>query len=52
MCQIGNESGIRALSMILMEEKKNPIPVQTNTIELLKGKTALITGGSGEIDEL
>lgn len=35
--------------MLAKEEKKIPIPVQANTTELLKGKTALITGGSGGI---
>lgn len=35
--------------MMLQEEKKIPIPVQVNTTNLLNGKIALITGGSGGI---
>lgn len=34
---------------MLQEEKKIPIPVQVNTTNLLNGKIALITGGSGGI---
>lgn len=35
--------------MIFKEEKKIPIPNPINAPELLKGKVALITGGSGGI---
>lgn len=41
--------GIKSIIMLTKEEKKIPIPLQTNTTELLKGKTALITGGTGGI---
>ena len=40
---------IKSLIMLLKEEKKIPIPRPINTSELLKGKVALITGGSGGI---
>ena len=40
---------IRNLAMIFKEEKKIPIPNPINAPELLKGKVALITGGSGGI---
>lgn len=40
---------VRNLVMIFKEEKKIPIPEPINTMELLKGKVALITGGSGGI---
>ena len=35
--------------MLIKEERKIPIPVPINAPELLKGKVALITGGSGGI---
>lgn len=37
------------IMMIAKEEKKIPIPNPINAPELLKGKVALITGGSGGI---
>ena len=40
---------IKSLIMLLKEEKKIPIPRPIHTSELLKGKVALITGGSGGI---
>lgn len=40
---------IRSVIMLLKEEKKIPIPNPINVPELLKGKVALITGGSGGI---
>ena len=40
---------VRNLVMIFKEEKKIPIPKPINAPELLKGKVALITGGSGGI---
>ncbi len=40
---------IRNMIMIFKEEKKIPIPSPINAPELLKGKVALITGGSGGI---
>ena len=40
---------IRNMVMIFKEEKKIPIPNPINAPELLKGKVALITGGSGGI---
>ena len=40
---------IRNMIMIFKEEKKIPIPDPINAPELLKGKVALITGGSGGI---
>lgn len=40
---------IRNMIMIFKEEKKIPIPKPINTSELLKGKVALITGGSSGI---
>lgn len=40
---------IKSLIMLLKEEKKIPIPNPINTPELLKGKIALITGGSSGI---
>ena len=40
---------VRDLVMIFKEEKKIPIPKPINAPELLKGKVALITGGSGGI---
>ena len=40
---------VRNLVMIFKEEKKIPIPKPINTTELLNGKVALITGGSGGI---
>lgn len=39
----------RSFVMIFKEEKKVAYPVPLNTTELLKGKVALITGGSGGI---
>ena len=35
--------------MLLKSKKKIPIPMPINAQELLKGKVALITGGSGGI---
>ncbi len=40
---------IKNLVMIFKEEKKIPIPSPVNAPELLKGKVALITGGSSGI---
>ena len=40
---------IRNMIMIFKEEKKIPIPDPINAPELLKGRVALITGGSGGI---
>ena len=40
---------IRKMIMVCKEEKKIPIPNPVNAPELLKGKVALITGGSGGI---
>ena len=40
---------IRNMLMIFKEEKKIPIPTPVNAPELLKGKVALITGGSSGI---
>lgn len=45
----GIKKVIRSIWMMLQEEKKIPIPVQVNTTNLLNGKIALITGGSGGI---
>lgn len=39
----------RSFVMVFKEEKKIAYPVPVNTTELLKGKVALITGGSGGI---
>lgn len=43
------KNALRSTAMIFKEEKKIPIPHQMNTTELLTGKIALITGGSGGI---
>ena len=43
------KKNIRNMIMIFKEEKKIPIPTPVNTKELLTGKVALITGGSGGI---
>ena len=40
---------VRTAIMLLKEEKKIPIPTPINVPELLQGKVALITGGSGGI---
>ena len=40
---------MKSAIMLLKSEKKIPIPTPVNTTELLKGKVALITGGSGGI---
>ena len=40
---------LKKIVMIFKEEKKIPIPKPINASELLKGKVALITGGSGGI---
>ena len=40
---------IKYMIMLFKEEKKIPIPNPINAPELLKGKIALITGGSGGI---
>ena len=40
---------VKNLVMLFKEEKKIPIPTPVNAPELLKGKVALITGGSGGI---
>lgn len=40
---------LRSLILLTKEEKKIPISTPVNTNELLKGKIALITGGSGGI---
>ena len=40
---------IRNMVMIFKEEKKIPISIPINVSEILKGKVALITGGSGGI---
>lgn len=40
---------IRNMVMIFKEEKQIPIPIPINVPEILKGKVALITGGSGGI---
>ena len=40
---------IRNMVMIFKEEKKIPIPNPINASKLLKGKVALITGGSSGI---
>ncbi len=40
---------IKNMIMIFKEEKKIPIPNPINVPELLQGKVALITGGSGGI---
>ena len=40
---------IRKTMLLFKEEKKIPIPTPINAPELLKGKVALITGGSGGI---
>ena len=40
---------IKSAVLLFKEEKKIPIPTPVNTTELLKGKVALITGGSGGI---
>jgi 3-oxoacyl-[acyl-carrier protein] reductase len=42
---------IKSMIYLLKEEKKIPIPTQVNTTELLEGKVALITGGTGGIGE-
>lgn len=38
---------IKSAVMLFKSEKKVPIPTPVSTEELLKGKVALITGGSG-----
>ena len=43
------KKAIRKLLYLIKEEKKVPIPVQINTSELLAGKIALISGGTGGI---
>lgn len=40
---------VKSIVMLFKEEKKIPIPTPVNAPELLKGKVALITGGSGGI---
>ena len=40
---------LKSLINVVKEEKKIPIPSQINTTELLVGRVALITGGSGGI---
>lgn len=40
---------IKSSVMLLKSEKKIPIPTPINALELLQGKVALITGGSGGI---
>ncbi len=40
---------VKSTVMLFKEEKKIPIPAPINAPELLKGKVALITGGSGGI---
>lgn len=40
---------IKRIILLFKEEKKIPIPEPINTTELLNGKVALITGGSGGI---
>lgn len=40
---------VKSTVMLFKEERKIPIPAPINTSELLKGKVALITGGSGGI---
>ena len=40
---------VKKIIMLLKEKKEIPIPVPVNAPELLKGKVALITGGSGGI---
>lgn len=40
---------VKSVVMLFKEEKKIPIPAPVNAPELLKGKVALITGGSGGI---
>ncbi|MBQ8117270.1 MAG: SDR family NAD(P)-dependent oxidoreductase [Lachnospiraceae bacterium] len=40
---------LRSVTGLFKEQKIQPIPTQVNTTELLKGKVALITGGSGGI---
>lgn len=42
---------VMGLIYSLKEEKKIPVPVQCNTTNLLSGKVALITGGTGGIGE-
>ena len=40
---------VKSAVMLLKTEKQIPIPTPINTTELLTGKVALITGGSGGI---
>lgn len=40
---------LKRFILLTKVEKKIPIPAPVNTNELLKGKVALITGGSGGI---
>lgn len=43
------KSGIRSLILMTKEEKLYPVPQVINASDLLKGKVALITGGTGGI---
>lgn len=43
---------VKSAVMLFKSEKKIPIPTPVSTEELLKGKVALITGGSGTITQM
>lgn len=43
------KNAAKTFIMLFKEEKKIPIPEPVNAPDLLKGKVALITGGSGGI---
>lgn len=43
------KKSVKKIIILLKEEKKIPIPEPINASEILKGKIALITGGSGGI---